>query len=224
MMKKQTFITVIIIAIGIFGGTATGIWLSGGGRQIVTTNAEPPRTLSSVSAGSSDPQSRGPESAVVTLEEFADFQCPPCAALRPELKHLENEFGGKLRIIFRHYPLAMHKNAEAAAYASEAAGMQGKFWEMHDLLFDNQDRWAEVGDPRELYVGMAKSLDLDIVRFENDMRSAAVRERVKSDIARGDSIDIPGTPSLFLNGVEITEESMTVEGIRRKVAEAVSKK
>ncbi len=109
-------------------------------RDPATTGASPtPAPLNVSQLGANPPHSIGPADAPVTLEEFGDFQCPPCGLLHPVLKDMEKEFGPQLRVIFRQFPLAQtHQHAINAARAAEAAGMQGKFWEMHDLIFTNQ--------------------------------------------------------------------------------------
>ena len=89
---------------------------------------------------------RGNAKAPITLEEFGDFECPPCAIMSPAIHQLEKDYGAKLRVIFRHFPLAMHKHAREAAIASEAAHLQGKFWEMHDLLYKEQAAWSKAAD------------------------------------------------------------------------------
>ena len=103
------------------------------------------------SAGAEPPHVRGVESAPVTLEEFGDFECPPCGGLYPILKDIEREYGDRLRVVFRQYPLSqIHKHAYDAARAAEAAGVQGKFWEMHDLLYEKQSEWTVAPDPRSM--------------------------------------------------------------------------
>src|SRR5881392_4116455 len=131
---------------------------------------EPAGTASTTeSPGAEPPHVRGPEKAPVTLEEFGDFQCPPCGALYPVLKSVEAEYGPRLRVIFREYPLTPnHEHALAAAKAAEAAGLQGKFFEMHDLIYENQNKWKEMFDVRSEYEGYAKQIGLDLERWKKD--------------------------------------------------------
>jgi protein-disulfide isomerase len=180
-----------------------------------------PRNLSKASVGAEPPHTRGEDQAAVTLEEFADFQCPPCGALHPELKKIEAEYGVRLRVIFRHYPLAMHAHAIDAARASEAAAAQNRFWEMHDLLFERQREWSSAADVRALFTGYARSLGLDTERFTRDMDAPETQARVLSDRQRGESVSIAGTPTLFVNGLEIPDESMSAEGIRATINAAL---
>src|SRR5437867_1802928 len=100
-------------------------------------------------------------SSPVVVEEYGDYQCPPCGALYPELKQIEHEYGNQVQIVFHHFPLTrMHKNALTAAHAAEAARNQDKFWEMHDRLYRNQKEWAELDDPRPIFLSYARQLNL----------------------------------------------------------------
>lgn len=143
---------------------------------------------------------RGAPMAPVTIVEFSDFQCPHCAAAHPELERLVREFEGQVKLVFKHFPLSSHLRAVPAARAAEAAGRQGKFWEMHDLLFDHQ-RELEDAD-LERYANM---LGLDVERFKTDMASAEVQERVDADRAEGEKLAIEGTPTIYVNGRLVRE-------------------
>lgn len=185
---------------------------------------EPLKELSKAAAGAEPPHIRGEAGAPVTIEEFADFQCPPCRKLHPELKKIESEYGTRLRVIFRHLPLSMHEHAIAAARASEAAALQNRFWEMHDLLFERQREWSEAADVRNIFVGYARTLGLDVARFTRDMDGPEANARLLSDQKRAESVDITGTPTLFLNGLEMPAESMSAEGIRAAINAALKGK
>src|SRR5687768_620821 len=115
------------------------------------SSASPAAASRSIPPGADPPHAVGPATALVTLEEFGDFQCPPCGLLHPVLKTMEKEFGDRLRVVFREFPLVpAHEHALSAARAAEAAGLQGKFWEMHDLLFTNQNLWKDAFDVRPI--------------------------------------------------------------------------
>ncbi|HEY9402612.1 MAG TPA: thioredoxin domain-containing protein [Pyrinomonadaceae bacterium] len=147
---------------------------------------------------------RGRADAPVLLEEYGDFQCPPCGFLHPILKRLEGEYERDLRVAFRHYPLRnMHKHADEAARAAEAAALQGKFWQMHDLLFEKQNEWKDAATARSNFLSYARTLGLDIGKFTQDIESAAIINRVRSDEAQGTARGVSGTPTVFLNGREI---------------------
>ena len=146
----------------------------------------------------------GPQTAPVVLEEFGDFQCPPCGRMHPVIEQIKKDYGNRLRFVFRHYPLQqIHKNAFTAARAAEAAGMQGRFWEMHDLIFDNQQQWAESPEPRPIFAGYAQKLGLNVEKFKTDAESQAAAERVMADYQRGASLGVGGTPTFFVNGREL---------------------
>jgi protein-disulfide isomerase len=138
---------------------------------------------------------RGSPMAPVTIVEFSDFECPFCAAAHPVLEQIVEESGGKVRLVFKQFPLDAHPNARAAARAAIAAGKQGKFWEMHDRLFEHQDAL----EPHQLE-GHAKALGLDTERFGEDMESEATERRIEEDRALGRRVGVRGTPSIFING------------------------
>lgn len=141
--------------------------------------------------------SQGPSGAPLVMVEFADFQCPHCASASPILDGLvlEPEFKGKIYFVFKQYPLNIHTNAEVAARAALAAHLQGKFWPMHDLLFQNQEKLD--AQSIEAY---AKQAGLDLVKFRADLASEAVKAAVAKDMDQGKKLDIQGTPSIFVNG------------------------
>ena len=139
---------------------------------------------------------QGPTTAAVTLVEYADFQCPYCAAAHVIVKKVQEIMGDQLRFVFRHFPLTqIHPHAETAAEASEAAGAQGQFWEMHDLLFENQP----MLDPPHLLM-FAEQLGLDTKRFIRELEDGIHRERVREDFLSGVRSGVNGTPGLFING------------------------
>lgn len=150
-----------------------------------------------VEAVRDDDHVQGPDTARVTLVEYGDFQCPSCGQAYPVLREVQRAFGPNLRFIFRHYPLRhSHPKAQIAAEASEAAGAQGKFWEMHDRLFEH----PEALDERSL-VKHARKLGLDLPQFERDLLDRTRAGRVERDVASGREGGVRGTPSLFINGV-----------------------
>ncbi len=173
--------------------------------------------------GAEPPHSRGDATAPVTLEEFGDFQCPPCGLLHPILKELENEFGPRrLRVIFRQFPLVpTHAHALHAARASEAAGLQGRFWEMHDVIFENQNAWKDVFDSRPVFEGYAKKIGLDLEMYKRDIGSQVVERRIFLDGKRGHAQGVTGTPTVFLNGREVPFQSLPADKLRVLVNNAL---
>jgi protein-disulfide isomerase len=137
----------------------------------------------------------GPAAAPVTIVEFSDFQCPYCVAAVPQIQALMKEFPTQVKLIFKQYPLDNHSQAAFAATAALAAQNQGKFWQMHDALFTHH---GDLSVPSVL--ALAKGLGLDMPRFQTDLKSPAVEQIVKRDIADGDRAGVPGTPTLYIDG------------------------
>ena len=139
----------------------------------------------------------GPDDAPVTLVEYGDFECPSCGAAYPIVEAVRKEMGARLRFVFRHFPLTqMHPHALHAAEAAEAAGAQGKFWQMHGMLFEHQDALEDAD-----LVGYAKALHLDLKRFTSELASEAHVPRIRKDIQSGIRSGVNGTPTFFINGV-----------------------
>jgi protein-disulfide isomerase len=146
---------------------------------------------------------RGGSEPRVTLEEFGDFQCPPCAATTlNSIAPLEKEYGDRLRVIFWEFPLAMHEHARDAALAAEAASLQGRFWEMHDRLYQNQETWSKAPNVRLLFDSYAQELHLNVERFRKDFDSAEVAARVDRQREYGVTRGAKNTPTLFINNRE----------------------
>lgn len=164
----------------------------------------------------------GTPDATVELIEYADFQCPACKLYHPWLQELKKEFDGKIKFAFRHFPLRnIHQNADPAAQAAEAAGLQGKFWEMHDQIFEHQSDWAKNANAKQLFEGYASKLGLDLQKFKSDLTSEAVLNKINADLAGGLAIGINHTPTFFLNGHEI-ENPMTYEEFRNAILQALN--
>jgi protein-disulfide isomerase len=139
--------------------------------------------------------------AKITLIEYSDFQCPACGAYYPMVKKLGQEFKN-ISIIYRHFPLSQHANAKPAAQAAEAAGRQGKFWEMHNMLFDNQTAWSGSASAEEIFTGYAQTLELDINKFKANFNSTETKTKIETDYQSGANA-IDGTPTFFLNDKKI---------------------
>jgi protein-disulfide isomerase len=171
------------------------------GSESATSGGVTPITISHPL--SSADWTEGSSTAPVQLVEYADFQCPACAAYAPVIKQLLSDESGKIYFGYRYFPLPQHANALAAAYAATAAGLQGKFWEMHDLLFANQADWENLADPTSVFIGYAQTLGLDIKKFTSDMGSDAVKNRVATDLNDANAMGLDYTPTLFVNGTRI---------------------
>lgn len=160
----------------------------------------------------SDDWIKGGTDAPVTLLEFSDFQCPACASYYPVVKQLISAYPEALRVAYRHYPLTrIHANAIPAAQAAEAAGRQGKFWEMHDQLFEQQERWAKADNAGELFAGYAQELGLDVAQFRADLADPAVRQKINRHQDSGTQLRVQGTPTFFLNGNSINSPASLEE-------------
>ena len=158
------------------------------------------------------------EGVVVTLEEFGDYQCSPCGALHPTLKNLKQEFGPNLNFVFRNLPLTtLHKNALAAAQAAEAARMQNRFWEMHDLLYENQDLWKDDVNPQSTFWQFAADLGLDTARFSSDLAGKQVKLRIEADQAAAAELGINSTPTVLIDGRQLRPETTNPDGIRKGI-------
>ena len=167
---------------------------------------------------------RGNPDAPVTLEEFADFQCPPCGSFAGFGEELLKEYDSRLRIVFRHFPLALHEHAREAALAAEAAGLQGHFWEMHDVLYREQAAWTKAPNARELFESYAGTIGLNLDQFRKDMDGEKARERVDADHARGDSLGIKVTPTVFINNQPVDPKDKNPEGVRAAINAALEQK
>lgn len=165
----------------------------------------------------------------VTLVEYGDFECPGCGRFYPILKQVKEKYGDKLTFQFRNYPLvSIHPNAMIAHRAAEAAAKQGKFWEMHDLLFENQSAWvAQAGVSQSaasgIIEGYARQLGLNIEQFNTDRASSAVNDLIQADIRAGQELRLTSTPSFVLNGTKLEDARDTVEYFSEKIDAELAK-
>ncbi len=150
---------------------------------------------------------KGPASSTVTLIEYSDFQCPACGAYFPMVEQLFNENPSSFRLVYRHFPLTQHINAIPAAQAAEAAGIQGHFWEMYHKLFTTQDSWATSTDPKAVFVGYAKDLELDTVKFATDYELSSIKDKINASIKSGLKAGVNSTPTFYLNGKKISPKN-----------------
>ena len=145
---------------------------------------------------------RGAATSTVSLIEYGDFECPACGAYEPLMEQLLKDYGTKVTFVFRNFPLTMlHKNAMLGAEAAEAAGLQGKYWEMHDLLYTQQQEWStgSTADATKAINGYATSLGLNLTKFDADMQSQGVSDKIQSDMKAGTAAQIDHTPTFFIN-------------------------
>ena len=157
----------------------------------------------------------GSPSATVTVEEFADFQCPTCGIQHPKMKEINALYGNRIKFIFRNFPLnQVHPKAYDAAVAAEAAGLQGKYWAMQDQLFSNQLAWVNAPDSRKVFDEYAQKIGLNVLKFQTDMLGISAKGRVDADIERGRALGINATPTIYINGKRIAFDQSEVEPMR----------
>jgi len=190
-LSVAVLLTGSVFAISRFSDTST----------VIDTNA----TIAAI--GVTD-QIKGDPQAKAIFIEYSDFQCPACAAYYPLVKNLIEKYGTSIVFVYRHFPLQQHPAAKPAAYAAEAAGKQGKFWEMHDLLFERQQQWSGKNDPEKIFRGYAAELGLSLEQYDQDVDSSDIKGKVESDIRSGQQAKITGTPTFFLNGKSIQPQSV----------------
>jgi len=160
---------------------------------------------------------QGKDTAPLELVEYGDYQCPHCGHAYPILKNVQRSLGDDLKFVFRNFPLSeSHPDAFNAAVAAEAAGLQKKFWEMHDIIFENQ----QALDFESLFL-YAKTIDLDLERFKNDIQKNTVAEKVEMDFESGVRSGVNGTPSFFINGEKYNgdwEEDVFTEYLKSQLS------
>lgn len=184
------FLVIGAVALGIYSYVYKGPATSGGQLKLLV-------------AVSPTDHSTGSSTAPVTIVEYADFQCPSCQSYAPLLTQLIKEEADKVYFVYRYFPLPQHPNAEPAAYAAEAAGLQGKFWEMHDLLYQKHTEWETLTDAKPIFLTYAQTIGLDAEQFTKDMDSSAVKDRVAKDKADAATNQLTYTPTLFVNGIRV---------------------
>lgn len=167
-------------------------------QTISTISKEPPPVKA-------DDWTKGNPQAENILIEYSDFQCPACRIYHPIIQQLIEKYPDQILFVYRHFPLIqIHQNAELAARAAESAGKQGKFWEMHNLLFERQDEWAKSSKAEELFIQYAQSLNLDVQKFVQDLNSEEIKKKTQKALEEAISLGLNSTPTFFLNGKQIT--------------------
>jgi protein-disulfide isomerase len=185
--------SVLILVVGMFFINKTS--------STSTINKEQAKEILTVK---NDDWIKGPNTAPIIIVEYLDFECEACRVYYPITKRLKEEYIDKVSFVVRYFPLPGHKNSMASAMAAEAAGKQGKFWEMHDILYDNQKTWGEkqAADPA-LFVEYAKQIGLDMEKYKNDIVTQEIKDRINRDKNEANSLGIQGTPTFYINGEKI---------------------
>jgi Na+:H+ antiporter, NhaA family len=222
-MKRYLPILIIVVvllaALGLGWALVRSARVATNGNGNANANSASPEA---VPPGAEPPYVQGNANAPVTLEEFGDFQCPSCGVYYPELKKIETEFGDNLRVVFRERPLVPpHEHALMAAQAAEAAGMQGRFWEMHDKLYETQATWSVATSLVPIFADYAKQLGLDPDRFLRDLNGEMVATRIFQDGKRAHALGVNSTPTFFVNGKEAKGDQWKPEGLREMIKQAL---
>lgn len=209
---SKGFLGVIVLVILVFAG-------------IFAFSGNKTDTSGKSSSGKPTSHIEGQGKSGITLVEYGDYQCPYCEQAYPVVKRVQSEFNDQLFFQFRNFPLPQHQNAFAGARAAEAAAMQNKFWQMHDLLYDNQSQWSESSDPSPFFKQYAQQLGLNVTQFEKDYASSAVNDAVNADKAAGSKLKVEGTPTFFLDGKQLTtQQSGSLSSFEQTIKDAIAKK
>lgn len=189
----------------IFGGIGlvTLLLIVGGVVMFSRTTSNTTEIASEELLVTSDSHKIATDSAKLTIVEFGDFQCPACGAAYAPVKALVAKNSTAVNFVWRNFPLTIHKNAQMAAEAAEAAGDQGKYWQMHDLLFSRQSDWAELKDPKNTFIEYATSLELDPHKFTDALDSHQFLPRIQNDLRDGNQLGVNATPTFFVNGEKL---------------------
>ncbi len=223
-MNKKSWMIFAIIVVAIVGGM---IYISTQNRLNVSDiNNDQLNTIIGAESRNGDIADHeiGSKSPKVTIIEYADYQCPGCSAAAPKAKALAEKYKDHVRLIFRNFPIASsHPNARAAAAVAEAAGLQGKFWEMNKLLYTNQDAWknANITDRDNIFKSYAEQLKLNIDQYKTDIASNKVKNKIDFDMALGRKHGVAATPTFYVNGKNTEMDSSG--SIESSVKEALKK-
>lgn len=169
-------------------------------------------------------QKIGSDSAKVKLVEFSDFQCPACAAAEPLVEKIRNTYPkDQVQIIYRHFPLPQHTHGKEAASVAESAGQQGKFWPMHDKLFETQSQWSELGnnEATAFFLNLSRQLGLDENKIKQAAQDSAIQAKIEADAAEGQRVGVNSTPTFFVNGKKLNLQSF--DDLNNAVSEELKK-
>ncbi|HKB88650.1 MAG TPA: thioredoxin domain-containing protein [Patescibacteria group bacterium] len=159
------------------------------------------------------------ESAKVILVEFGDYQCPACGEYHPLIKQLLTEFAGRINFVFRNFPLSQHKNSQGSAMAAEAVGINGKFWQMHDKLYETQAEWSVLPDPKDVFASYAASLGVESNKFISDFNSQVIKDKIKADLNDANLININATPTFYINGTKLETLPNSYDELKKLVSD-----
>ncbi len=165
---------------------------------------------------------RGKQDAKLTIVEFGDYQCPACGVYEPLIRQVTEDNKDILKVVFKHFPLTqIHQNALLGAKAAEAAGLQGKFWEMHEMLFDKQEEWSKGMNARDFILTYATTIGLNTKKFSDDLNSKAIEDKILAELKEGTRLGVQGTPTFFLNGKKI-DNPTSLEAFNKLILETAA--
>lgn len=212
MMKRYLPFAIIVAVLLVAAAAGTALY-----RYRLAQIPPAPRNLAAGKPGAVPPHVRGSTNAPVSVEEFGDYECLPCSVAFSTLKQIEKDYGKRVSFTFRQYPLKMHTHGLDAARAAEAAGLQGRFWPMHEALFQNRAVWTKAPDVPTLFNAYASAAGLDLAKFKADLDGAEVAKRISDDQDRAASIGVDRTPVVFVNGRNVPFSSLNIEGLHAEI-------
>ena len=210
-MNKQLIAIIIVVILGLFG------------ILMLTKKDDPKRNNSQNTQSQGSNHTSGTGKKGVTLVEFGDFQCPACKSYFPIVKEIKAAYGDDIVFQFRHFPLTqIHANATISSRAAEAAGKQGKFFEMHDLLYENQDSWAQQENPTSVFESYATQLGLKMDQFKTDMADGGTLAVINADQKIGQGLGANSTPTFAINGKKIEKNPASLEDFKKLIDDAIA--
>lgn len=223
-MTKNTWIIFIVACVVLFGGL---IFLTKKDAIDVSNLDITKPIAASQDSGNIDEHVYGKADSKVVLIEYGDFQCPGCGGAFPNLNVLKAKYKDQIAFVFRNFPLTtIHPNAKAAAAAAEAAGLQGKYWEMHDALYENQNAWSSLSasERTDTFASYASAVGVkDAEKFKTDLSATEIANKISFDQALGSKAGVTGTPTLVLNGTKVDDDTVsdTIQGSGSKLEEKI---
>ena len=223
-MNKR-FLVIIVVCVAVFAGLLV---FNKKDSNTTNVNAEPSAhyygAIDESATSDGNAWRKAPQQDAVVLTEYGDFQCPACGIYYQIVDQVKTKYKDQLAFQYRNYPLvSLHPNAMAAHKAAEAAARQGKFWEMYDLIYQNQDSWKDSNSPQNTFEGYAQQLNLDIEKFRSDVASEEVNAVIQADMKAGQDLDITGTPTFLIDGKKI-ENPTSADAFEKLIQDAIQSK
>jgi protein-disulfide isomerase len=213
---SRNFLLILVVSVL----ALVGIFIATSDRNSSTSNSN--NSSSNTSESKLSNNTIGTNSKGVTLLEYGDFQCPACAAYHPLIKDVVEKYQNDISFQFRNFPLQeIHQNARAASRAAEAAGKQNKYWDMHDLLYEQQKLWETSNTVTSIFENFAKQIGLDIEKYKTDFASSEVNAIITADFNEGKKQGVNSTPTFFLQGKKLTEPPQDIDGWSKVIDEAI---